>query len=84
MFFQQWRAGLDREVFRLWKFRTMYVGADVSAVRDHVTLEMRGEDTSTREMLTLDVQCVRNRTLLGDIGVIARMLPALFRVDGAR
>jgi lipopolysaccharide/colanic/teichoic acid biosynthesis glycosyltransferase len=38
----------------------------------------------TREMLTLDVKYVRNRTLLGDIGIVERTLPAVFRVDGAR
>jgi lipopolysaccharide/colanic/teichoic acid biosynthesis glycosyltransferase len=166
VFFHQQRVGLDREVFRFWKFRTMYVGADEAVLRDQISREMRGEDTSnggswklcadtritpvgrflrrwsldelpqllnvflgtmslvgprpcleweaemfaaefgerfavrpgltglwqvsgrstmgTREMLTLDVQYVRNRTLLGDIGIVARTLPAVFRVDGAR
>lgn len=164
--FHQQRVGLDREVFRFWKFRTMYVGADDATLRDQIAREMCGEDTSnggswklcadtritpvghflrrwsldelpqllnvllgtmslvgprpcleweadlfaaefgerfavrpgltglwqvsgrstmgTRDMLTLDVQYVRNRTLLGDIGIVARTLPAVFRVDGAR
>lgn len=166
VFFQQRRVGLDRKVFRFWKFRTMYAGADEEALRDQVSREMRGEDTSnggswklsederitsvgrflrrwsldelpqllnvflgtmslvgprpclgweaemfaaefgerfavrpgltglwqvsgrskmgTRDMLALDVQYVRNRTLLGDIGIVARTLPAVLRVDGAR
>jgi lipopolysaccharide/colanic/teichoic acid biosynthesis glycosyltransferase len=47
--------------------------------------QVSGRSTmGTREMLTLDVQYVRNRTLLGDIGIVARTLPAVFRVDGAR
>lgn len=164
--FHQRRVGLNREVFRFWKFRTMYVGADDAALRDQIAREMRGEDTSnggswklcadtritpvgrflrrwsldelpqllnvllgtmslvgprpcleweadlfaaefgerfavrpgltglwqvsgrstmgTRDMLTLDVQYVRHRTLLGDFGIVARTLPAVLRVDGAR
>lgn len=43
---RQQRVGLNRELFRFWKFRTMYVGADDTVLRDQVSREMRGEDTS--------------------------------------
>lgn len=163
--FRQQRIGLGLKPFRLYKFRTMQVGADESVLRNQVGREMRGEDTSsggswkiaddritpvgvflrrwsldelpqlvnvlfgdmslvgprpcldweaqmfthefgerfavrpgltglwqvsgrstmgTREMLCLDVTYVRHRTVLGDVGILARTLPAVLRVDGAR
>lgn len=164
--FVQHRVGLNQEPFRLCKFRTMRVGEGDTVLRDQISREMRGEDTSvggswklacderitplgkflrrwsldelpqllnvltgtmslvgprpcldweaemftpefgerfavrpgltglwqvsgrstmgTREMLALDVQYVRSRTLFGDIGILARTLPAVLRVDGAR
>ena len=164
--FRQQRVGLDRELFWLAKFRTMRVGSGEDVLREQVSREMKGEDTSsggswklanddritpvgrflrrwsldelpqlinvltgtmglvgprpclaweadmftpefgerfsvrpgltglwqvsgrstigTREMLALDVEYVRHRTLLGDLDILARTLPAVLRADGAR
>lgn len=47
--------------------------------------QVSGRSTmGTREMLSLDVQYVRQRTVLGDVGILSRTLPAVLRVDGAR
>jgi lipopolysaccharide/colanic/teichoic acid biosynthesis glycosyltransferase len=35
-------------------------------------------------MLRLDIDYVRHRTLLGDLEILARTLPAILRGDGAR
>ena len=57
------------------------------AVRPGLTglWQVSGRSTmGTREMLCLDVTYVRHRTVLGDVGILARTLPAVLRVDGAR
>lgn len=57
------------------------------AVRPGLTglWQVSGRSTmGTREMLRLDVQYVQNRSVLGDLGILARTLPAVLRVDGAR
>jgi lipopolysaccharide/colanic/teichoic acid biosynthesis glycosyltransferase len=57
------------------------------AVRPGLTglWQVSGRSTmGTREMLCLDVKYVRHRTVLGDVGILARTLPAVLRVDGAR
>ena len=57
------------------------------AVRPGLTglWQVSGRSTmGTREMLCLDVTYVRDRTVLGDVGILARTLPAVLRVDGAR
>lgn len=38
----------------------------------------------TREMLQLDVDYVRHRTMRGDLSILMRTIPAVLRVDGAR
>lgn len=45
--FRQQRAGINRELFWLWKFRTMRIGSDESMLRDQVSREMLGDDTSS-------------------------------------
>lgn len=47
--------------------------------------QVSGRSTmGTREMLALDVEYVRGRTLLFDFAIAARTLPAVLRGDGAR
>jgi lipopolysaccharide/colanic/teichoic acid biosynthesis glycosyltransferase len=164
--FKQLRAGLAREPFYFYKFRTMRVGGDDSPLRELIARDLRGEDISssgswkidgdtritkfgailrrasldelpqlfnvlrgnmalvgprpmpvwqvemfppefderfavrpgitglwqvsgrstvgTLEMLRLDIDYVRHRTLLGDLEILARTLPAILRGDGAR
>lgn len=45
--FRQQRAGINRELFWLWKFRTMRIGSDESMLRAQVSREMLGDDTSS-------------------------------------
>jgi lipopolysaccharide/colanic/teichoic acid biosynthesis glycosyltransferase len=52
--FEQLRVGLDREPFCFYKFRTMRVGGDDSALREMISRELRGEDTSSRGSRKLD------------------------------
>jgi lipopolysaccharide/colanic/teichoic acid biosynthesis glycosyltransferase len=44
--FKQSRAGLCRQPFSFYKFRTMSVGGDDMALRKLIARELRGEDTS--------------------------------------
>ena len=164
--FKQRRAGLARQPFTCFKFRTMRVGVDDTALRELIDRELRGEDVSsqgswkiaddsrvtgfgaflrkisvdelpqlfnvlrgdmgvvgprplpvwqvemlprefderftvrpgitglwqvngrstmgTMDMLRLDVRYVRQRTLRGDVAIVARTIPVLLRRDGAR
>lgn len=164
--FRQQRIGLNGNAFLFYKFRTMRVGVDDTALRDQIARELRGEDTSrggswkladdqrvtslgsflrrhsldelpqlinvflghmslvgprpcleweaemfavefgerfavrpgltglwqvsgrstmgTRDMLALDVEYAKHQTLRGDLGILAKTLPALLRIDGAR
>lgn len=52
--FRQQRAGLNRELFWLWKFRTMRIGSDESILRDQVCREMLGDDMSSGGSWKLD------------------------------
>lgn len=52
--FKQLRAGYSRQAFWLYKFRTMRVGGDDTALREMITRELRGEDTSSRGSRKLD------------------------------
>jgi lipopolysaccharide/colanic/teichoic acid biosynthesis glycosyltransferase len=57
------------------------------AVRPGVTglWQVSGRSTvSTLDMLRMDVCYVRQRTLLGDVAILARTVPAVLRGDGAR
>jgi lipopolysaccharide/colanic/teichoic acid biosynthesis glycosyltransferase len=164
--FKQDRAGLGRRPFPFYKFRTMRVDGDDTALRELITRELRGEDTSvegsqklsddaritpfgsflrrtsldelpqlfnvlagdmslvgprpclqweadmfprefddrytvrpgitglwqvsgrstvgTLDMLQLDVEYVRQRSLLGDLAILVRTVPVVLRGDGAR
>jgi lipopolysaccharide/colanic/teichoic acid biosynthesis glycosyltransferase len=44
--FKQRRAGLEKQPFVCFKFRTMRVGGDDNPLRDLVARQLRGEDTS--------------------------------------
>jgi lipopolysaccharide/colanic/teichoic acid biosynthesis glycosyltransferase len=47
--------------------------------------QVSGRSTmSTLDMLRLDLAYVRTRTLSGDLGIVARTVPAVLRGDGAR
>jgi lipopolysaccharide/colanic/teichoic acid biosynthesis glycosyltransferase len=50
----QRRVGLGRRPFCFYKFRTMRVGGDDSALRDMIARELRGEDTSSGGSWKLD------------------------------
>ena len=52
--FTQRRVGLARESFSFFKFRTMRVGVDDSALRAMVASELRGEDSSSGGSWKLD------------------------------
>jgi lipopolysaccharide/colanic/teichoic acid biosynthesis glycosyltransferase len=164
--FKQRRVGLGRQPFYCFKFRTMRVGGDDTALRELIARELGGEDISSRgswkldddsritgfgsflrrtsldevpqlfnvlrgdmglvgprplpewqvemvppefderfavrpgitglwqvsgrstmgtvDMLRLDVCYVRQRTLRGDVAILARTLPVVLRGDGAR
>jgi lipopolysaccharide/colanic/teichoic acid biosynthesis glycosyltransferase len=163
--FRQRRVGLARRPFWFYKFRTMRLGGDDTALREMIASELRGEDTSsggswklddsritpiggilrrtsldelpqlinvlrgdmtlvgprpcleweaemfpsefeerfavrpgvtglwqvsvrstagTLDMLRLDVDYVRKRTLRGDVAILMRTVPAVLRGYGAR
>lgn len=44
--FRNQRVGINRDLFTMFKFRTMTQGAGDSALRDLIARELRGEDTS--------------------------------------
>ena len=48
--FKQRRVGLARRLFCFYKFRTMRLGGDDSALREMIGCELRGEDTSSRRL----------------------------------
>jgi lipopolysaccharide/colanic/teichoic acid biosynthesis glycosyltransferase len=52
--FKQRRVGLDRDPFSFYKFRTMRVGGNDTALREMISRELRGEDTSSRGSRKLD------------------------------
>jgi lipopolysaccharide/colanic/teichoic acid biosynthesis glycosyltransferase len=52
--FKQRRVGLARRPFCFYKFQTMRVGGDDSALREMIGRELRGEDTSTDGSWKLD------------------------------
>lgn len=54
-FFVQRRVGLGRQPFSFYKFRTMRVGGDDTALREMIARELRDEDTSSGGSWKLDV-----------------------------
>jgi lipopolysaccharide/colanic/teichoic acid biosynthesis glycosyltransferase len=52
--FKQRRVGLGRQPFWFYKFRTMRVGGDDTALREMIARELRGEDTSSGGSWKLD------------------------------
>ena len=52
--FKQRRVGLARESFTFYKFRTMRVGGDDTALQEMISRELRGEDTSSGGSWKLD------------------------------
>ena len=52
--FKQCRVGLARRPFCFYKFRTMRLGGDDSALREMIGCELRGEDTSSGGSWKLD------------------------------
>jgi lipopolysaccharide/colanic/teichoic acid biosynthesis glycosyltransferase len=50
----QRRVGLARQPFSLYKFRSMHVGVDDTALREMIARELRGEDASTGGSWKLD------------------------------
>lgn len=52
--FTQRRVGLDRQPFWFYKFRTMHVGSDDTALHEMIIRELRGEDTSSGGSWKLD------------------------------
>ncbi|MFG1931588.1 sugar transferase [Mycobacterium sp. NPDC048908] len=52
--FTQRRVGLDGQSFSFYKFRTMRIGGDDTALRDLIAQELRGEDTSIGGSWKLD------------------------------
>jgi lipopolysaccharide/colanic/teichoic acid biosynthesis glycosyltransferase len=52
--FKQRRVGLARRPFCFYKFRTMRLGGDDSALREMIGCELRGEDTSSGGSWKLD------------------------------
>ncbi|WP_082944626.1 sugar transferase [Mycobacterium sp. 852013-50091_SCH5140682] len=61
--FAQRRVGLDRQPFWFYKFRTMHVGGDDTALQEMIVRELRGEDTSIGGSWKLD--CDSRVTRLG-------------------
>lgn len=61
--FTQRRVGLARQPFWFYKFRTMYVGCDDTALHEMIIRELRGEDTSSSGSWKLD--CDSRVTRLG-------------------
>ena len=52
--FKQRRVGLGRQPFAFYKFRTMRVAGDDRALREMITRELRGEETSVGGSQKLD------------------------------
>jgi lipopolysaccharide/colanic/teichoic acid biosynthesis glycosyltransferase len=52
--FTQRRVGLARQPFSFYKFRTMRVGGDDTALREMIARELQGDDTSSRGSRKLD------------------------------
>jgi lipopolysaccharide/colanic/teichoic acid biosynthesis glycosyltransferase len=78
--FKQRRVGLARKPFSCFKFRTMRVGGDDTALRELIARELRGEDVSSRGSWKID-----DDSRITGIGSVLRRisvdeLPQLFNV----
>jgi lipopolysaccharide/colanic/teichoic acid biosynthesis glycosyltransferase len=89
--FTQRRVGLDRKSFRLYKFRTMRVGGDDTALRELIALELRGEDTSSGGSCKLDddtritrVGALLRRTSLDELPQLINILRGDMTLVGPR
>jgi lipopolysaccharide/colanic/teichoic acid biosynthesis glycosyltransferase len=78
--FEQRRVGLGRQPFSFYKFRTMRVGGDDTALRELITRELRGEDTSVEGSQKLDGDSRITRVGSFLRGTSLDELPQLFNV----
>jgi lipopolysaccharide/colanic/teichoic acid biosynthesis glycosyltransferase len=87
----QRRVGLARQPFSLYKFRTMQVGTDDTALRQMIARELRGEDASSGGSWKLDGDsritkfgsCLR-RTSLDELPQLINVLCGNMTVVGPR
>jgi lipopolysaccharide/colanic/teichoic acid biosynthesis glycosyltransferase len=87
---RQRRIGFARKPFYLFKFRTMRVGGDDSALRDMIARELRGEDTSSGGSWKLDDSritpfgAVLRRTSLDELPQLLNVLRGDMTMVGPR
>ena len=89
--FTQRRVGLNRKSFGLYKFRTMRVGGDDTALRELIARELGGEDTSSGGSCKLDedtritrVGALLRRTSLDELPQLINILRGDMTLVGPR